>query len=375
MSYKVETIKDGTEKYFYIRDLDTMAIEELPSKFLMHNIKCRRSPNTVKRYAFAISYYMGYMEEKEMELTEVYQLGYEKQTEHFVDFLYWLRAGNHTKQSNGKPKKCPNQGTCNAYLKDVFRFYLFIEAEYEQYGSLKTLSYNQIIAVDQVGVKKVLRNHSFKGYLKEEEHRGRAAKENQIVTILQACTNRRDQLLLLLLAETGYRIGELLGVKYVKDIDYKNHMIRVCFREDNENEARAKNAEYRSAKISKDTFEFLMDYLARYRKILQHQDYLFVNIMGDGIGKPLKVDSVYDMLDRMEKKTGIKITPHMLRHYFANMRRSAGWQLEMISQALGHKHLDTTIKYLNWLDDELIEASSEFYERHSAIYGADRLLE
>ena len=118
-----------------------------------------------------------------------------------------------------------------------------------------------------------------------------------------------------------------------------------------------------------------MDYLARYRKILQHQEYLFVNIMGDGIGKPLKVDSVYDMLERMEKKTGVKITPHMLRHYFANMRKKAGWQLEMISQALGHKHLDTTIKYLDWLDDELIEASNEFYEQHAAIYGADRLLE
>ncbi len=47
-----------------------------------------------------------------------------------------------------------NEGTCNAYLKEVFRFYLFIEAEYEQYGSLKTLSYNQIIAVNQVGVKR-----------------------------------------------------------------------------------------------------------------------------------------------------------------------------------------------------------------------------
>ena len=50
---------------------------------------------------------------------------------------------------------------------------------------------------------------------------GEQAKENQIITILQACTNRRDQLLLLMLAETGYRIGELLGVKYVKDIDYR----------------------------------------------------------------------------------------------------------------------------------------------------------
>ena len=167
MIYKVETIKDGTEKYFFIRNLETMSIEELPSKYLMHKIKCKRSPNTVKRTAFSICYYMKYMAEKEMELTEVYQLDYEKQTEHFVEFLYWLKAGNHTEQTAGE-KKCPNEGTCNAYLKDVFRFYLFIEAEYEQYGSLKTLSYNQIIAVNQVGVKKVLRNHSFKAYLKEE---------------------------------------------------------------------------------------------------------------------------------------------------------------------------------------------------------------
>ena len=33
---------------------------------------------------------------------------------------------------------------------------------------------------------------------------------------------------------------------YSKDIDYQNHIIRVYFREDNENGARAKNAEYLS---------------------------------------------------------------------------------------------------------------------------------
>ena len=38
MIYKVETIKDGTEKYFFIRNLETMSIEELPSKYLMHKI-------------------------------------------------------------------------------------------------------------------------------------------------------------------------------------------------------------------------------------------------------------------------------------------------------------------------------------------------
>ena len=41
----------------------------------------------------------------------------------------------------------------------------------------------------------------------------------------------------------------------------------------------------------------------------------------------------------------------------------------MISQALGHKHLDTTIRYLNVLDDKLKTASQEFYRRYSKLYG------
>ncbi len=151
-------------------------------------------------------------------------------------------------------------------------------------------------------------------------------------------------------------------------------MVGVYFRKDNENDARAKNAEYRKAKISRDTYEFLMYYLAEYRELLQHQQYLFINITGKTAGQPLKVDSVYDMLKWMEKKTGIDLTLHMLRRYFANMRRKAGWRLEMIQQALGHKHIGTTIKYLNIVDDELIEASQEFYAKHSALYGVKELL-
>lgn len=80
-------------------------------------------------------------------------------------------------------------------------------------------------------------------------------------------------------------------------------------------------------------------------------------------------------LNCMEKKTGIKITPHMLRRYYANTRWEADWPLEMISQALGHKHLDTTIRYLNVLDDKLKTASQEFYRRYSKLYGVEQFLE
>ena len=86
------------------------------------------------------------------------------------------------------------------------------------------------------------------------------------------------------------------------------------------------------------------------------------------------MSGVYAMLRRLEAKTGIKASPHMLRHYFANARRKAGWKLELISQALGHRHIETTMKYLNITDEELIEVSDEFYRRHQAMYGIQDLL-
>lgn len=38
------------------------------------------------------------------------------------------------------------------------------------------------------------------------------------------------------------------------------------------------------------------------------------------------------------------------------------------------RHLDTTVKYLGILDDQLMEASREFYEKHSDLYGIKNLL-
>ena len=255
----------------------------------------------------------------------------------------------------------------------MFRFFLYL-ADGGYAPPLRVLSYNQITVANAHGVKRTLRSKSFKGYMKAKERDVRAAEEVEIAEILSACTNTRDQLLLILLGETGFRIGELLGVDYTRDIDYNSHTIQVYFRDDNENEARAKNAEYRRSKISEDAFAFLLHYLAEYRKLLQHQTYLFINISGETAGKPLKVESVYDMLKRMEDKTGIKLTPHMLRRYFAICRWNAGWPLELLSQALGHKHLDTTVRYLGILDDRLMKASEEFYAKHSKSYGIEKFL-
>lgn len=249
-----------------------------------------------------------------------------------------------------------------------------MERENDQSESLKVLSDAQTIVRNSIGVRRVLKRKSFRGYLKEKGHQGKTIEQDKIVSLLQECANCRDQVLLLLLAETGFRIGEILGVRYGEDIDYENHMIYVNFRDDNENNARAKNAEFRRAKISDATFDILTFYIEDYKELILKQEYLFINVSGDYAGKPFKVSGVYAMLRRLEEKTGIKASPHMLRHYFANARRKDGWKLELISQALGHRNIETTMKYLNITDEELIEVSDAFYSKHQAMYGIQDLL-
>jgi len=203
-AYEVEMIRDGKVKYFFIRNMETMEIELLPTRFLTHKTRAQESPNTVGSLARSICYYMNFCDGRQMGFTDVCQMDYEAQFNHFTDFLQWLKAGNHTKNL----KKTPRNRTCNTYLKNVFGFFSFLEMAEDQFGPLQVLSYGTIHVANSVGVKRRLRFRSFAGYLKEEEREVRAAEKNEIVTILEACTNCRDQLLILMASELGFRIGD-----------------------------------------------------------------------------------------------------------------------------------------------------------------------
>lgn len=369
--YIVSRVESDGKTYYYITYTEDMSIVKGPTKYLTHKTKARCSPNTVKRIAFSLSYYLIYLEENGLTLGDIVEMKYDKQHVHFTEFLYWLQAGKHTEDAW---KKKPDNNTCNTYLQDVFGWFQFLELQEDQFGSLKVLSSHVVSFTNTIGLRFSMTRKTFKGYLPDNEHIGRTIEQENIIILLEACPNVRDQLMLLLLAETGFRIGELLGVRYTEDIDYQAHTVRVQFRENNKNNARAKYAEYRRAKISPDTFEILMYYLSEYRELLKSSEYLFVNLSGATIGHPVEIGTVYAMLERLENKTNVKATPHMLRHYFANARKKNGWDITMISRALGHKHIETTMRYLNINDDELIEATDKYYEKHKGLYMAEQLL-
>lgn len=202
--YIVDSQIDNHEKYYFIREQESQDIVLLPSKYLMHKKRSKLSPNTIRRSAGAISYYLNYIDETGIQLDDVWEMPYNKQQEHFTDYLIWLQAGLHSGDSY---KKKPYNETCNAYLKEVFRFYRFSGQQDESTKQLKVLSDMRIIVHNSVGVKRTLYRNTFHGYLQEKGHIGKTIEQDKIVILLKACANCRDQILLLLLAETGFRIG------------------------------------------------------------------------------------------------------------------------------------------------------------------------
>ncbi|NLD19171.1 MAG: tyrosine-type recombinase/integrase [Clostridiales bacterium] len=346
---------------FYSLESDTGTLEN-ETQYLIHKKKVNASPNTVRRIAYSLLYYLGFLERNNLELGDVFNLSYSKQHEHFYHFLQYIKNGEHT--DRGKVRK---NISCNMYLGDVLRYYQYLSLEYENYGKLKVLKNSDITITNKMGVKKKIDGKTFKGYLPNDKKQGETLGEDKLFKLVGSCTNCRDQLILLMIAETGFRVGEVLGIDYVADIDYESRAASVVGRDRNLNYARAKNQENRKGYFSERTFKLLMAYISKYKDILKNTTSLFVVISGEHIGKPLKVSAVYSMLRRLEKKTRIDTHPHAIRHYFANERWKSGWDLLLISTALGHKSIQTTINYLNVGSEELRSAAEDYYRNNNAL--------
>lgn len=358
--FVVHTIPDDARTYYLIKN-ENGKIELLPTKYLVYRMRVNRSPNTVKADAHALKYYWDYLENEGITYQEVLRMHAMTQQQHFTGFLHYIQHGTHKTK---KYKGTTSNRTCNLYLKKVFHFYKLI-AEMEDLPKLKVLVTRESTYTNAVGVKKTVTHQEFPGRLRNEESRGKCATREEIEITLSACTNIRDVAFLSLLKDTGQRVGEALGINWKEDLNLEECSVRVYFRGDNENHARAKNAEYRDTMFSQTTRHYLEAYINEYKELLEDSKYLFVVLSGENRGKALNVNAVYGMLRRMEEKTQVKITPHMIRHYFAEERRKAGWDIFQIQTALGHRNPSTTERYLNNLSDEVKKASEKYFEEEN----------
>ena len=81
-----------------------------------------------------------------------------------------------------------------------------------------------------------------------------------------------------------------------------------------------------------------------------NSDYLFLYRH-----KQMSKDLVRSRLKGASKRTGVKVTPHMLRHTFGTQLVNAGCRITTIQMLLGHKRLNTTMIYARVHDETVAQ--------------------
>lgn len=155
--------------------------------------------------------------------------------------------------------------------------------------------------------------------------------EDEIKRLLEAAKTPFEKALLMLLYETGMRIGELLQIK-MSDVNWENGVITIIRKGNRPGEVAVRSATL----------------LAVQRQV----EWLEIK---QGLIFPYTYFEVRRWFQLMERKAGLKRGGlHILRHSRAVHLRLAGQPLEDISDTLGHSNLTVTEKVYAQIQPEIL---------------------
>ncbi|AKF95793.1 tyrosine-type recombinase/integrase [Brevibacillus laterosporus] len=190
--------------------------------------------------------------------------------------------------------------------------------------------------------------------LKVPKQKPKIIPKDDIAAIMNACENQRDLFLIQLLWESSMRIGEALAL-WLEDFEIDARRIHIRDRGELSNLAEIKTVcSPRSIDVSEDLINMYLDYIAQYHTNEVDTNHVFIKLSGNNKGNPLEYADVVSLIQRLRKKTGIYLTPHMLRHTSLTELRKAGWRDEHLMKRAGHAHIQTTMQmYIHPSDEDI----------------------
>lgn len=144
------------------------------------------------------------------------------------------------------------------------------------------------------------------------------------------CGNLRDLAIIDMLASTGMRVGELVGLN-IADVDFENRECVVF----------GKGSKERPVYFDARTKLHLRNYL---ESRTDENPALFVSLLKPN--ERLKISGVEIRLRELGHKLGItKVHPHKFRRTLATRAIDKGMPIEQVQKLLGHSKIDTTMQY------------------------------
>jgi integrase/recombinase XerD len=322
---------------------DGAPVEAIES-YLAYLAALERSPNTQRAYATSLKLWFEFLDRAGVVWGEV-------GVDDVARFVAWLRApaANVIVLDTGTAARSP--ATVNRHLAAVFGFY-----EHHTRSGVDVAA--GLVAWRRIGrgSYKPFLHHVTKGRpvptrpikLRVPTRVPRTLTAEQVVAVLAAPQRARDRFLLALLAETGMRVGQALGLRHA-DFVSRAKEVRIVPRADNANGARAKLRSPVKLPVTAGLVRCYTDYMhAEYGEL--DSDYVFVNLWAGRIGAPMSYAAVHEMVDRIRARVGFDFTLHMLRHTHATELIRSGVAIEVVARLLTHQSSTTTSQTYVHLD-------------------------
>lgn len=153
---------------------------------------------------------------------------------------------------------------------------------------------------------------------------------------------------------TGMRYGELAGLNYREDIDFKKHTIHIRHTYNFHQKERTAPKTAKSDRIipiPKSITKLLQEQIAINIKNGFDNSYIFINTLGN----PITPERVIGALKRHGKKAGIEknITTHIFRHSHISLLAELGTPLPAIMDRVGHSDSKTTLEIYSHVTEQM----------------------
>lgn len=157
----------------------------------------------------------------------------------------------------------------------------------------------------------------------------RIPEQDSIFHIINKCENPRNCALIKFLYFTGFRVSEVVSVKWT-DLDVRPNGVKVT--------VMGKGRRTRSVIIPREVYEEIVNVY-----VDDKQGPLFKSKKGGA----LSVRQIQSIIKEESAKAGFVAHPHLFRHAHASHALKNGANLRLISQSLGHSSISTTEIYLH----------------------------
>lgn len=165
----------------------------------------------------------------------------------------------------------------------------------------------------------------------------------------------RDKTVLEILYATGIRCSELISIR-LEHIDMREKTMRI----------RGKGNKERIVLFGNKAKERIIDYLSKERSVaVSQQEPLLINYRGE----QLTSRSIQRILLSFRKFLTSKriITPHLIRHSYATHLLSAGADMRVVQELLGHSSLSSTQIYTQITPEDLTHMCETMHPVHDII--------